>query len=300
MQKFYKYYKHLKWKVIRAFEITTIYLPVGYLGLVIFKKNVYKLRKNGPLGKGGVIHLVPDRVTRPFINRFGFQDIEVSKFLVDSIQSCEAKNKLLIDIGANQGLQTLQIVNLLESSSLLDIICIEPYDIFFQMLKKNLEHIPNNITLINMAVDVKNSKKLIWSSKRNATATLDKKLCFDKPSKLYSQYVASLNVNSLISKYINLNELDCIFVKSDTDGSDISIFNALLDSPLKFKIKSYALEIIFSNFSNDQKVLFLKNIEKFSTWILLKKNGTILVKKAEIKSYILNGEGSDIINIFLT
>jgi len=223
----------------------------------------------------------------------------VSKFLVESIQSCEAKNKLLIDIGANQGLQTLQIVNLLGNSSLLDIICIEPYDKFFQILKKNLEHIPNNITLINMAVDVTNSKKLIWSSKRNATATLDKRLCFDKPSRLYSQYVATLNVNSLISGYINLNELDCIFVKSDTDGSDISIFNALLDSPLKFKIKSYALEIIFSNFSRDQKVLFLKHIEKFSTWILQKKNGATLVNKAEIKSFILNHEGAHS-NIFLT
>jgi len=150
-----------------------------------------------------------------------------------------------------------------------------------------------------MALDVKNSKKLIWSAKRNATATLDKKLCFDKPSKLFSQYVTTLNINSLISKYINLSEIDSIFVKSDTDGSDISIFNALIESPLNFKIKSYTLEIIFINFSSDQKVLFLKNIEKFSTWILQKKNGATLVNKAEIKSFILNQEVSQA-NIFLT
>lgn len=225
----------------------------------------------------------------------------MSKFLADSIKSCKAKNKLLIDIGANQGCQTLQIVNLLESSQSLSIICIEPHDRYFQMLKKNLEHIAKNITLINQALDVKDSKrKLIWSAKRNATATLDKKLCFDKPSKLYSQNITSLSVNTLISNYINLDEIDYIFVKSDTDGSDILIFNALLDSSLEFKIKCYVLEIIFTNFPSDQKVLFLKNIDRFPTWILQKKDGTILVKKDEIKSYILNGEGSQIINVFLT
>ena len=51
-----------------------------------------------------------DRVMAPFVNKFGYWDIETSIFISNHIKDNNSR-QIFIDIGANQGLITLQVYN---------------------------------------------------------------------------------------------------------------------------------------------------------------------------------------------
>lgn len=233
------------------------FLSPGYINFVLKKKT--------PLGnKGENIKLFFDQIITPNVIKNGYWDI----FIINFIKKFSKKKKsyYLIDIGANIGLISRQILN--TRVNIKAIFCFEPEINNFILLKKNLNFF-KKIFFFNIALGNKKIKK--------ARLYLDQ---FNKGN--YSLSVRNIksdfcnikiiNANTIIKKIIKYNKINNIIYKSDTQGKDVEIFLSL-DFDILKKIKIICIEI--SNFNFDQ-VDFLSKILDFK--IIYDETGTKLNK----------------------
>jgi FkbM family methyltransferase len=264
---------------------------------IFFGGGGFKLFKSEVGVNGQSIWLIHDRVIAPYINKCGFWDIELSNYISQHINSLKGMN-VFIDIGANQGLISMQVANKLSQLSNTEFVCVEPVREFYSNLKKNIEQI-NNISydLHNFGLgSVSNSNAFTYISKRNATSSqyLSIVLAYKKIEK-----IGIVSVNEFIKNYLVNKTYDNLVVKSDTDGNDIEIFNSFMNANVDVKISCYILEVIVKDTSEYALDKLKTNIYRFSDVLLVKRNNEKIKNKDKIISLIKNGQGH-IGDLFLT
>jgi FkbM family methyltransferase len=277
--------KHLSWLIKTLLRIILLFLPFGHLRPVYPKGNGFKLHKTNFGEDGQVFYLKWDRVVAPLINRFGFYDILTVNFLSNHLNANNTKH-VFLDIGANQGCITLQLARQLKFPNSCRIHCIEPSSEYFINLKKNVRLTDKSldITLHNFGLSgTGNMISSIWKSNRNATATEHKSLSLDSSENLYSEKVKMVQVNSFVASIADSLLNKTLTIKSDTDGSDVTIFNAFLASQVSTNITCYVLEIILIDLDEKSFEMFIHNCHKFSEWTLKFTNNEMMKSKLLIE-----------------
>ena len=245
-------------KIIRKIFINN-YKSIFYM-LLKSKSNYFniksielELKKSSNLGKKNTkITTKIDQIILPNILKNGKWDLFIIKFIKKNLKK---KNFCFIDIGANIGLISKQLLN--EKLNINKFYCIEPEKENFEILKKNLNY-KNSVNLYNIALTNEKScsKKLFISSDNFGDHSLIK----DFRGK--SQWVKCLNINYFFKKIgYEINSYNLIY-KSDTQGFDEQLILSLKKNFLN-KIKILILEITNFNYLKKNRVAFLNLIDNF-------------------------------------
>lgn len=235
----------------------------------------FVLKKNTSLGKKGEnFKLFFDQIITPNVIKNGSWEI----FIINFIKKFSKKKKSysFIDIGANVGLMSRQILN--AGIKIKSIFCFEPEINNFLLLKKNIGSFKESF-FFNFALGntKKDKAKLYLDPFNYGNYSLSKQ-------NIRREYVniKIINANTIIKKIIKNKKVNNIIYKSDTQGEDIEIFLSLEADILK-KIKIICIEI--SNF-NFNKINFLSRILEFKiiydeAGVRLNKN--LLINKLDQK-----------------
>lgn len=292
----FKRIRHLFWIIKNLFRYLYLFTPLGHLRPKYLMHSAFKLH-NTCFGKNGkVIYLNRDRVIAPQVNLFGYYDPLLVEWISEQLNSTNSKN-IFIDIGANQGLVTLQVANKIKSPENCRIICLEPVDIYFNNLQKNCKLISDflEIKLYQFGLGLVSHKNAMsYRSIRNATATQHRDLSLDPSKKLIADNIEILEVKYFVENILKHSLDESITIKSDTDGSDIAIFNAFSALPVSNIIKCYVLEIILTNLEKKDLDIFILNCNKFENWTLKLPNNEFITSKeliTELFSYQSNFRG---------
>lgn len=215
------------------------------------KSIICEVDKNSILyNKNSKLHLLADTIITPSVLKNNSWD----SFVYNFIKKINTKKKyFFFDIGAHVGLISLQINNL---KSVKKIICFEPLNLHFDLLKKNLvgkKFILNNFGL----TDKKNSSIKIYTNKFNSghTSAVDK-------SSIYEN-VELKNINFIFNSYIKKYKIKNIIYKSDVEGMDEILFSSLNNSTIN-RVDIAFLEITNFNYILKNWNLFIKKIKVFN------------------------------------
>jgi FkbM family methyltransferase len=237
----------------------------------------------------------------PYVNRFGYWDNDLSKFISSKLNNSDGEN-ILLDIGANQGLVTLQVIKGCYDTKNTRFILIEPVVEFFGNLQKNFSQLNPLVSyeLLNFGLGrVSNSSAYSYTSKRNSTSTQYLNLTFDPKNKLKINSISIVSVASFIVSYLDTKTFDQLIVKSDTDGNDLEIFDSFVNSTMRANLSVYILEVVLTTISKADLEIFIKNCCSFVTWTLILRNGEMLTDKKSIRS-ILENERNFIGDLYLS
>jgi FkbM family methyltransferase len=300
--KFIDRINHLSWIISSTIRFYLVLIPFGHLRPIIPRAGGgYKLHKSNLGADGRLLYLVHDKVIAPFVNKFGYWDIETSNFISKHLNTSNSK-QIFIDIGANQGLISLQVYNNLHNLNKIQFICVEPSLLFFNNLKKNVKELNavSNFTLLNFGLgNLSKQSTPIFISKRNATSTQNLNLSLDSREDLIEERVEIVSVLDFVKTYLEPVSYDFITVKSDTDGSDIAIFDCLINSPISFKITCYVLEVILTDLTKTERELLIRNCNNFSQWIFVDRDNNYSQSKNTIINFLKSKQGY-IGDLFLT
>ena len=149
------------------------------------------------------------------------------------------KNHIILDVGANIG----DSVALIRSNDVSNkIICIEPYEYYFELLKENTRNI-KDVEIYNIFLSDSDNKRIDLRFD-NGTA---------KPSLKNDDQKGDVKVYNLDS-FININNIQGVkFLKIDTDGFDFKIIKNGLDFVKKNKpilFLEYDAELLKENDEN--------------------------------------------------
>jgi FkbM family methyltransferase len=289
--KFINRIKHLSWKMLSIFRFYLVLIPLGHLRPIAL--GVYRLHRSKLGSDGKLLYLVHDRVMAPFVNRFGHWDIETSNFISKHINTNNSQ-QIFIDIGANQGLITLQVHNNLYNLNKIQFISIEPVSLFFNNLKGNIKEANSKaiFTLLNIGLgNIPNQSAPIFISKRNSTSTQNLDLALDARKDIIEEKVQIVSVLDFVKTYLEPLTYEYITVKSDTDGSDIAIFDALINSMVGFKITCYVLEIILTGVTETERSVLLRNCNNFSQWLFIDRDNNSTQTKSTITGFLKFKQG---------
>jgi FkbM family methyltransferase len=151
-----------------------------------------------------------------------FQEIFEEKHHTKLKSFLGKKDKVIVDLGANEGLYVLKMK---ENSPNAKIIAVEPNPEAFRILKKNVE--TNNLSdvmLVNSAVSSKNGKvnfEIIKGSTEVGALKLYEK--FENRGEIRKISVTSITLEKLFNMF-NLNKIDLL--KMDVEGTELEILKS--------------------------------------------------------------------------
>jgi FkbM family methyltransferase len=180
-----------------------------------------KLRKDCSLGNTGKLITLPmDNVIYKHVKKIGEWEREESDFLSELIKKCD--NVVMIDIGANVGLVSLQVLNQCDN---IKVELFEPIKDHYNCLIENLKEYQSFISANNYALGASSSMATFYREDSNSGNT-----SFDRDS----IYAGSYKVESCEIKSANKtfeekfkDKTKKIVIKSDTQGMDIEILSSL-------------------------------------------------------------------------
>lgn len=185
--------------------------------------NFLQLNKNYPLGKKGTILELPkDDIIFKYVKLRGSWELEESKFLARGLQKAGVINSKVafLDIGANTGLVSLQVINLAGSNA--EIFLFEPVPRHAFALSQNLKSLLN-IHLNEFALSDKNGEAEIFTDTLNHGNT-----------SLFNSAVPFTEVKTQIRLVDTLEYCDnflkifeSFVIKSDTQGMDALILSRI-------------------------------------------------------------------------
>ncbi len=245
----------------QSVEYLVIFLPIGHLRNFNRASGSYTL-KNSLLGADGqLIYLRHDKVMAPFINKNGYWDCDVSK-LINSYLNVFEEKSIFLDIGANQGLVTMQVINDCTNLKNTEFILVEPVIESFTNLQKNFIELDTlaHYELCNFGLGVVSIPSTnAYTTKRNSTSTQHLNLVLDPKNKLETSIISIMSVSKFIAIYLDTKSYSHLIVKSDTDGSDLEIFDYIINSKLLAKISCYIIEVILTSISTINLGIFIHN-----------------------------------------
>lgn len=130
--------------------------------------------------------------------------------------------KILIDLGANNGMSVSYFKNLLEDFDEYEVHCFECNPKFFNLLEKN-----SKIILHKKAAWVKNEKINFYIDKSDHSlgSTLIKKKKTDKLNKKFPLVVDAIDISEWIKE--NISEEDYVILKIDIEGAEYEVFKKM-------------------------------------------------------------------------
>lgn len=187
----------------------------------------------------------------------------------------------VIDVGANVG-DTL--AGMVEQNSTVSFVCIEPDDLFYQLLEKNIQHIKlskTNLKVQTIKALVGNNISGVSLEGQGGT----KHAVINKEGRLKSQSLDKLltEIVSLVDgKYHNQN---IRIIKTDVDGFDYDVLNSS-----KQIIKKYKPIIFFEcqyNFSYQkegyEKLFDTLELQGYSDWTIFDNFGEIIIRTSNVE-----------------
>lgn len=141
-----------------------------------------------------------------------FLDLLLQEIVVDEIYKPKKKGKVCVDLGANIGLASLYLRNYFD-----EIHAVEPVDLYYDALKKNLKPY-KNIKTYQYAIAAYNRKGKFYSPKDIVPQSF-----YDLPRK--GEFNMT-NVNSItLEKFMDDNNIENIdYLKMDVEGAEYEIF----------------------------------------------------------------------------
>lgn len=186
---------------------------------------VLKLLKNGPMGEKGSSFLLPkDDVMYKFVLAYGYWEKEESHFFATQISKCGIDgNVVFVDIGANCGLITRQILNQIPSQ--IRVVAVEPLALHVSALKSNLEGFQrtHDIEIIDCALDFtpENSEVFVELKNRGNTSLIR----VDSDNQNFrKETVKTLSPSDFSNKFEKRNLK--IFIKCDIQGLDAKVLKS--------------------------------------------------------------------------
>jgi hypothetical protein len=131
------------WSVVKKIPVWLRLSGARCIRIDDFENGVLILNRNSSLGrKGAIVYTPQDNTIFKFVVEHGEWEIDESQFLADrlirDVKPSERKLKpVFIDIGANAGLVTRQVLNLSRSDC--DVVLVEPIPNHVKAIRANLE-----------------------------------------------------------------------------------------------------------------------------------------------------------------
>ena len=222
------------WILGKRVAITLQFVGAKQIGVDEYENGLLRLNRTTSLGnRGDVVSTPMDETIFKYVIEHGEWEPRESRFLANRIVTAEGiadsnQNLVFIDIGANSGLVSRQVINL--SGSNCDLVLAEPIPNHINAIKTNIRNFEgyNKISIIEAALGTSNGELeiSIEDSNRGNSSFLQ--------SAMPSSGIRKLNVKILAvgDFYQNyLTSLDRFVLKSDTQGYDSLILSLF---PLEF------------------------------------------------------------------
>ena len=263
--------------LIGKFDYILESLILSHKPNVKIKSVEYVFTRNTNLAnKGEIIKLKPDVTISSKILRKGEIDNYICKFVIKRMQN--KKNYIFIDVGANQGLITKQLI---KEKKINYFFCFEPNKENVEILKNNLNRY-KNYQVLQYGLGDKNIKKASFYEHILNSGNLSL-LNREKQKFLNKSFVKIKYASTEIKRIINLKKKFNLIYKSDCQGFDEIIFNCF-DSFILNKMDIVILEISNFKFIKKNKDLLYDKISAFKKKYIdtdfIKQHNTII----EIKS----------------
>jgi FkbM family methyltransferase len=185
--------------------------------------SILKLNKDYALGnKGTLIQLPKDRNIYHYVRTYGSWELELCKFLSKGLRAAYFKNNstvVLLDIGANTGLVSLQTMNL--SGTTNEVFLVEPIKRNISAIKNNLNKL-QNVHIHEFALSDKNGKAEIMTDFNNFGNSSYLSSAFEDID-YFSTPTALVSTAEYCKKF--LNNFDSYVIKCDTQGMDALILS---------------------------------------------------------------------------
>lgn len=289
------------WSIVRKIPVWLRWSGARCIRIDDFENGVLILNRNSSLGrKGEIVYTPQDNTIFKFVIEHGEWEIDESQFLADRIirdvKSSKIKLKpVFIDIGANSGLVTRQVLNLSQSDC--DVVLVEPIPNHVKAIRANLENFDrnNNLLIVEAALGEKNGEFEISidNSNRGNSSFLPSAMPSTGFRKLIVKTIA---VSDFVEQYIP--NADSYIVKSDTQGFDSKIL-ALFPADFWNKCVGAVVEVwALPEVEAIQVEKLLKMWKKFSN-LSWSANGSAPTNLQEIADFWLS-KSSKSKNLFLS
>ena len=237
--------------------------------------------------KGTVIEVPKDEIIYQELRHRGEWEKDVSNFLSSCISDLkkESRNITFLDLGANIGLISLQVVNNLESS--IQLIAVEPLPQHISALERNLKSISttNEVVILPVALGLESKMEYIHKQNTNSgnTSLIARVVPIDQVSKVRIQM---LDTEEFASKYL---ASDSNFViKSDLQGFDAKVL-ARLGKEIWEKTYAASVEVWALTEIEKQDVSNLIENWKYFNKISWSSSFSNIVTLEEIREFWLSG-----------
>ena len=218
------------WSRGRNIAIRARILGARHIGFDEFENGLLILNRASLLGEKGDLVTTPlDRTIFKYVADHGEWEPDESRFLAKLLIEFELnfgrKNPVaLVDIGANSGLVTRQVLRL--SGSDCSLVLVEPIPNHVKAIQANLMHLrqKNNLKIVEAALDsiTGERKILIQDSNRGNSSFLSSAVPASETKELTVKVLA---VEDFVSGY--LSGFGRFVIKSDTQGFDSKILSLL-------------------------------------------------------------------------
>lgn len=214
------------------------------------------LNASSSLGpKGTVIEVPKDEIIYEELRHRGEWEREVSNFLSECIRDLkkESENITFLDLGANIGLISLQVLNNLKFS--IKLIAVEPLPQHISALERNLKSISrtNEVLILPVALGLESKIEYIHKQNTNSgnTSLIARVVPADQLSKVRIQM---LNTEEFSRKYLQIDHN--FVIKSDLQGFDAKVL-ARLGKETWVKTHAASVEVWALNEIEQQDVVNL-------------------------------------------
>ena len=209
------------------------------------------LNQSCPLGvKGTIIELPRDNVIFEHVKNWGIWEINESYFLASGLKSVDyftSKRSVLIDIGANSGLVTLQAMNIAKTNN--DIFVFEPIPRHISAIRTNLAKF-SKVHINEFALSDKNGTAKIFTefSNRGNSSLFDSVI---PEKKMITTEIKLVDTREFCEGF--LLEFDYYVIKCDTQGMDALILsrlsNRVWENCVSAVVEVWALPRVYTSFS---------------------------------------------------
>ncbi len=283
-------------KIRRIFTDSTLLIGANLgingakiVGLTKSGNTVLKLNRDSFLGlKGSLIEAPRDRAIFESVRKYGNWEIKVSGFISECLKSIDSKlddNSILLDIGANVGLVSVQAVNMARSHS--DVYLFEPIERHVEAIRNNIAGISQvcKVQVEEFALSDEDGVSIIYienSNQGNSSLFSSVVPLNDRTAVEISTVETSAFVSRLLRKY------DHVVVKSDTQGMDAMILAKFPDDAWA-KVQGAAVEVWAMADISKCDVERLINLWTNFEYVSWEPNFESAAKLSEVSEYWLSG-----------
>ena len=237
--------------------------------------------------KGTVLEVPKDKIIYQELRHRGEWEKEVSNFLSSCIKDLkkESRNITLLDLGANIGLISLQVINDLEFN--IQLIAVEPLPQHISALERNLKSISrtNEVIILPVALGLESKMEYIHKQNTNSgnTSLIARVVPTDQVSKVKIQM---LDTEEFSSKYLQIDHN--FVIKSDLQGFDAKVLSRL-SKEIWEKTNAASVEVWALKEIEAQDVLNLVENWKYFSKISWSSSFSNIVTLEEVKEFWLSG-----------